>query len=63
MPDTHRFVGQHPEDLANGRVLAPGEAVKLTDQDTQDDHNKRLIDEGRLIALDDGKSKSKKEGR
>lgn len=51
---TNRFklVGDHPEDLADGRVLAPGDYADLTSEQQDDDHNKALIDAERLIPAD-----------
>lgn len=42
---------RHPEDLADGRVVEPGQVV--TRVDTGDPHNQRLVDEGLLIEVKD----------
>lgn len=46
--DEFRHVGRHSEDLADGRVVSPGESVELSAEDQRDPHNKRLLDEGIL---------------
>lgn len=51
---THRFVGDHPDVLADGRPVAPGEFVELTDEDMQDPHNADKIEQGLFLTLDDG---------
>lgn len=38
-----------PQDLADGKVLAPGETVDLSAEQAKEPHNKRLIDEGALV--------------
>ena len=40
-----------PQDLADGRNVAPGEAANLTVKEQKEPHNRRLIDEGVLRAL------------
>jgi hypothetical protein len=40
----------HPIDLADGRVIEAGEAVKLTAEQARDSHNKTLIADGTLQA-------------
>ena len=50
----YKWVGNHPQDLASGRVLAPGETAELSDEDAALPHNKSLIEDGQLIALGDG---------
>lgn len=37
---------RHPVDLADGRLVEPGGTVEV---DTEDPHNKRLIEDGALI--------------
>lgn len=39
-------VSRHAEDLADGRVLAPGERADI---DPEAPHNQALIEDGRLI--------------
>lgn len=48
----------HPEDLASGRVVEPGEIVEV---DVKDSHNRRLVDDGRLILIP-AKRKRKAQG-
>jgi hypothetical protein len=52
-PHEFKFVGLHPEDLADGRIVAAGDVVEL---DPNHPHNKRMVDEGLLLptAGDDG---------
>jgi hypothetical protein len=45
----YRVDSTHPEDIACGQVVAPGEVTSNVQQ--QDPHDKRLIEEGRLVAL------------
>lgn len=55
-----RVSSTHPEDLACGAVLAPGEASSRVRPSNP--HDKRLIDEGRLVELAPRKArKGKKE--
>ena len=49
----YKWVGDHPQDLASGQVLAPGETAELSDDDVRDPHNESLVAEGGLIPLDD----------
>lgn len=44
-----KCVSTHPEDLADGRILAPGEYADLDDEAQKDPHNQRLIEEDILI--------------
>lgn len=53
--DRYKVTSRHPEDLADGRVVGPGEVVDGLKAD--DPHNKRLLDEGKLVKLET-KSKS-----
>jgi hypothetical protein len=57
----YRVDSTHPEDIACGQVVAPGEVTSNVKQ--QDPHDKRLIQEGRLVALPDKRQprKSKKD--
>lgn len=43
----YRYVGQHLDDLADGRQLEPGGFYEL---DPAQPHNRRLIDDGLLVA-------------
>lgn len=47
----YKLGGLHPQDLASGRLLEPGETVELTDEEARDPHNKALIDSGVLFDL------------
>lgn len=49
----YKWVGTHPQDLASGQVLAPGETAELSDEDVRHSHNESLIADGGLIPLDD----------
>jgi hypothetical protein len=55
----YKMVGDHPEDLADGRVLGPGEEADLDKDAVGDPHNQRLIEEGLLIEAESGEEKSK----
>jgi hypothetical protein len=44
-----RCVSAHPEDLASGRSVAPGERFHLSADDQKEPANKRLIDEGLIL--------------
>lgn len=48
----YRFVGQHVDDLHDGRVLEPGAFVNLTAADLEQPHNARLVEEGLLVDAD-----------
>lgn len=45
-----RFVydGSHPQDIAGGRMLAPGDEVDLSAAEAAHPDNKRLVDAGKL---------------
>lgn len=45
---TYTNVGTHPEDVADGRIVGPGNQVSI---DATDPHNKRLITDGILIEV------------
>lgn len=47
----YKWVGNHPQDLASGRVLAPGEKCELTPKEQEDPHNAALIESGGLITV------------
>lgn len=47
----YRFVGQHLDDLADGRILEPGEAYTLTPDEIEDPHNQQRISDGLLLEL------------
>lgn len=57
----YRVDSTHPEDIACGQVVAPGEVTSSVKQ--QDPHDRRLIEEGRLVALPENRQprKTKKE--
>lgn len=48
----YKWVGNHPQDLASGQELAPGETAELSDDDVRNPHNESLITDGNLIPLD-----------
>lgn len=47
-----RLVGDHPEDLHDGRQVAPGDYVDLRKEDLREDLIEDLIAEGKLIGVD-----------
>lgn len=47
-----RCVSTHPEDLADGRQLAPGDFADLSKDQLREDRNEDLIAEGKLIPMD-----------
>jgi hypothetical protein len=62
---TFKSVSSHVEDLANGRTVEPGGVVSLTGEEQDDPHNKRLIDEGVFIVVEEPtheKKTTQKEG-
>jgi|1185.fasta_scaffold1596724_2 hypothetical protein len=42
--------------LADGRVITPGEPFELSASDQNDDHNRRLIEEGKFSEATSAKS-------
>lgn len=56
MPDAVKCVSRHVEDLADGRVIAPGETV--FDVDANEGHNKSLVERGAIIVLDKKQAKA-----
>jgi len=56
----YRVVSDHPEDLADGRQVGPGEFVKNVDPD--EPHNRRLIDDGRIIETKSAVKAGKEKG-
>jgi hypothetical protein len=55
----YKWVGDHPQDLASGQVLAPGETATLTKEDVEDYFNASLISDGGLILLEEKKKEGK----
>lgn len=50
--DTYVNGWRAPVDIANGRMLAPGDSVTAKDLDLEDgSHDSRLVEEGRLLAV------------
>lgn len=49
MASKFRHAGAHPEDLADGRMVAPGEAVFLTDEEAAEPFNQAKIADGVFI--------------
>jgi hypothetical protein len=45
-----KCVSRHAEDLDDGRMIAPGE---VADVDLNHPHNKRLLDEGAVVLLNE----------
>ena len=56
-----RFVGRHIDDLADGRILEPGQFVELNDSEIDDPHNQLRISDGLLIEVDKPKTAAKGE--
>lgn len=54
-------VGNHAEDLADGRMLAPGEVADLTDEQVEDPFNAAKIDEGVFMDVSDVPSLSEED--
>lgn len=54
------YLGSYPETLADCRPVAPGAQVSLSAQELKEPHNKRLIDEGKLVELKQKPTRSKK---
>lgn len=48
----------HPIDLADGSVLAPGEGARLSADQARDEHNKLLIDSESLVKASELKEDS-----
>lgn len=46
----YRNVSDHPEELAGGRTLEPGEFVDLSDEEAKDPYNAALISDGTLVS-------------
>jgi hypothetical protein len=46
-----QYAGPHPDTLASGRPIGSGDVVELSVEEAGDPHNKRLIDEGLLVAI------------
>jgi hypothetical protein len=49
MAQRFRVVSNHAEEIACGQMVDPGEETRRVK--TSDPHDKRLIDEGRLLPL------------
>jgi len=50
-------------DLADGRIVEPGQVVELSSDEAEESHNRSLIDAGRLVKVEAAKSsKEVKEG-
>jgi pyruvate/2-oxoglutarate dehydrogenase complex dihydrolipoamide acyltransferase (E2) component len=64
----YRNVGNHAEDLADGRMVGPGEYVEIDDEQLKEGRNADLIDTGVFIeigevqATDSAKQLAEKEG-
>lgn len=58
----YRNVGTHPELTAEGAELAPGESTEVIKKfDASNPQNKRLIDEGILLPIEETKHTKGKE--
>lgn len=47
----YRYTGDHPGDLADGRLLEPGQTYNLDDSQVEAAHNAALIADGVLVAI------------
>lgn len=49
----HRYLvaGSHPETLASGRPITPGDKLPATAVDPKSEHDKHLLEAGALIDL------------
>lgn len=54
---SYRYVGGHVGDLDDGRILEPGQIIKLDAGQLEHPHNSRLLEEGLLLS-----TKPEKEG-
>lgn len=54
----YRVSSTHPVDIASGAVFAPGETA--VGVDSEDPHDKRLIEEGVLVETTSSKPKTTK---
>jgi hypothetical protein len=54
-PKEYRAVGDHQFDLSSGRIVAPGDKVPRSALDAESDHDKALVDEGRLLPIEPAK--------
>lgn len=48
-----RYIGSHPESIAGGRMVEPGEDFKL---DLDNAENQRLVDDGLVVVHDEAKT-------
>jgi hypothetical protein len=49
----HKWVGGHPQDLADGTMLAVGDEVNLDGDALDHPHNRDLLDRGLLIPVEE----------
>ncbi len=47
----YQNVGNHPEDLADGRVIGQDERVSLSPEEAGHAHNQELLDRGSLVPV------------
>ena len=47
----YKWVGTHAQDTLDGRMLAPGETVELSEEDLRESHYEQLIADDLLIPL------------
>jgi len=47
-----KFIGQHLDDLADGRIIEPGQVVHLGPDEVNHQHNAQRISEGILIEVE-----------
>lgn len=48
-----KYVGQHLDDLHDGRGVEPGQTVELDQEAQESPHNMRLVADGLLLPLPD----------
>ena len=56
----YKHLGEHADELANGRPVGPGEILSLTAEEEKDPHNESLIERGILVSTTPDKGSAKK---
>jgi len=49
----YRYVGTYADTLGNGQPVEPGQFVDFTEEDLEDSHNAWLLEEGRLLSIEE----------
>ncbi len=57
----YQNVGNHPEDLADGRVIGQDERVSLSPEEAGHHHNQELLDRGALVPVGESGEETKPE--